>query len=76
MNDLKIYFGSRLSMSERFGADVNSAAFDINVDNIRITVGWDIWSGAFIMAWDRAGNDVVEEIKDFLRLALEKNSAI
>lgn len=69
LNDLKKYFGKRLTMSEMFGADGNSAAFEINIDHIRITIGRDIWSGAFIMAWDSAGNDVIEEIKRFFEIS-------
>ncbi|MBA7696847.1 hypothetical protein ES703_105499 [subsurface metagenome] len=30
-------------------------------------IGWDIWSGLFVMAIDEKGNKAVREIGEFLR---------
>lgn len=66
LNFLKERFGERLTVGGKFGANLDSAALELNIDGIRITVGCDIWSGVFIMAWDNAGNKIVEEIESFL----------
>ena len=63
---LKKCFGKRLIFAWRAGFEVSSAAFDAKIDGIRITIGWDIWSGAFIMAWNSQGNDIIKEIESFL----------
>ncbi len=63
---LKKFLGKRLTFNRRAGLDVSSAAFEVEIDGIRITIGWDIWSGAFIMAWDSQGNDIIKEIESFL----------
>lgn len=67
LNNLKANFGSRLTSGGEFGLNGDSAAFELKVDGIRITMGYDIWSGVFIMAWDNAGDKIIEEIESFLR---------
>ncbi len=63
---MKNCFGKRMTFDWRAGFDGNSAAFEVKIDGIRITVGWDIWSGAFIMAWNRGGDGIIKEIESFL----------
>ncbi len=52
----------RVKYNSRLGLDVASsaAAFELLIDGERITLGWDNWSGAFIMAWDVAGDRIIE----------------
>lgn len=67
LNTLKANFGNRLISGGEFGLNGDSAAFELRIDEIRITIGYDIWSGAFIMVWDSSGNKIIEEIESFLR---------
>ena len=39
---------------------------DFVKDGVRITIGWDIWSGCFVMAHDKVGDQYVEEIGNYL----------
>ena len=39
---------------------------------IRLTVGWDIWSGCFVFADSEAGDEVVEEIGQYLDQVLHE----
>ncbi len=51
----------RVKYNSRFGLDAaSSAAFELLIDGGRITLGWDNWSGAFIMAWDAGGDRIIE----------------
>ncbi len=52
----------RVKLNGKFGLDIASsaAAFELLIDGERITLGWDNWSGAFIMAWDAGGDRIVE----------------
>ncbi len=52
----------RVKYNSRFGLDIASSAgaFELLIDGERITLGWDNWSGAFIMAWDTGGDRIIE----------------
>lgn len=52
----------RVQFNSKFGLDIalTAAAVDLLIDGERITLGWDNWSGAFIMAWDTGGDRVIE----------------
>ena len=50
-----------------FGLD--SAYLEMVRENIKIIVGWDIWSGLFVMSPDKKGNSAVREIGEFLNKA-------
>lgn len=39
---------------------------DFVKDGVKITIGWDIWSGCFVMAHDKAGDKFIEEIGNYL----------
>lgn len=67
LNNLKANFGGRLTSGGELGLNGDSAVFELRIDGIRITMGYDIWSGAFIMAWDNAGDKIIQEIESFLR---------
>ena len=36
-------------------------------ESIQLTVGWDIWSGAFVMAHCRKGNKYIEDIQNIYK---------
>lgn len=67
LDSLKSHLGKRLDVDGKFGLNMDSAAFELNIDGIRVTVGCDIWSGVFIMAWDNNGDKIIEEIESFFR---------
>ncbi len=52
----------RVKYNSKFGLDIalSAAAFELLIDGERITLGWDNWSGAFIMAWDVGGDQIIE----------------
>ncbi|CAN7762113.1 hypothetical protein [Paenibacillus sp. LjRoot56] len=39
---------------------------DFDKDGIKITIGWDIWSGCFVMAHDKLGDKCIVEIGNYL----------
>ena len=64
---LKVHFGERLCVGSGIGLDLtSSAAGEFTVDGIRLTIGYDIWSGVFIMAHDVAGDKILNEIAPLL----------
>lgn len=52
----------RVKFNGKLGLDIASsaAAFELLIDGERITLGWDNWSGAFIMSWGAGGDKIVE----------------
>ena len=58
-------FGFKPLQLPNFGLD--SAYLELIKEDIKIIIGWDIWSGLFVMAIDEKGNLAVREIGDFLR---------
>ncbi len=52
----------RVKYNSRLGLDTvsSAAAFELLIDGERITLGWDNWSGVFIMAWDTGGDRIIE----------------
>ena len=65
LNQLKNHFQERFDKSDKFGLDFTSVGVEILIDGVRLTVGWDNWSGIFIMAWDDDGDKIVMEIAEF-----------
>lgn len=63
---LRKRFGDRLRIGPGFGFGLDSSAGDIFLNGVRLTVGWDIWSGLFIMAWDDRGDPLVREIAEII----------
>ncbi len=49
--------------NNRLGLDTvsSAAAFELLIDGERITLGWDNWSGVFIMAWDTGGDRIIKK---------------
>lgn len=50
--------------------------WDFARDEIRLTVGWDIWSGCFIFAASEAGDEIVKEIGQYLDGVLHELQAL
>ena len=46
----------------KIGATPSAAAAELLIDGVRLTLGWDIWSGVFIMALDNDGDQVIHNI--------------
>lgn len=68
LHQLKVYFQERLDAGEKMGLEVaSSVAVEIWIDGAKLTVGWDNWSGLFIMAWDVDGDRIVQEIKGYMK---------
>ena len=53
-----------------FGLDVTY--LDLIRDNVKIIMGWDIWSGLFIFAEDREGDVCIREIGKYLESISEE----
>ena len=58
-------FGFKPLQLPIFGLDC--AYLEMTQEDIKIIIGWDIWSGLFVMASDKKGNSTVREIGEFLR---------
>lgn len=57
--------GNKPEFGGKSGIIPSAAAVELRVNGARITVGWDNWSGIFIMAWDSEGDRIIEnEIAD------------
>ena len=46
----------------KWGIFPSAAAVELVLDGARLTLGWDIWSGVFIMAWNNDGDEVIQNI--------------
>ena len=53
------------------GLDPDELYIELIRDSVIILVGWDIWSGLFVMAMDESGDPVIQEIGQYLEEALE-----
>ncbi len=53
-----------------FGLDVTY--LDLVRDNVKIIMGWDIWSGLFIFAEDEEGDAFIREIGNYLESISEE----
>lgn len=45
---------------------VEFAGLDLFINGENITIGWDNWSGLFIMSREISGNGVIEKIYEYL----------
>ena len=69
LHQLKGHFQERLDAGGKIGFEVlSSVATEIWIDGTKLTVGWDNWSGLFIMAWDTDGDCIVQEIEEFIKM--------
>ncbi len=60
---LEAHFGPRFQIGSRAGLDLSAVAVEMRIDNAPITLGWDNWSGLFMMAHDAQGDLVIKEIE-------------
>lgn len=66
LHQLKDLFQDRLVMGEKAGFGLSTVGVDIWIDRARLTIGWDNWSGVFIMAHDADGDDIIKEIQTMM----------
>jgi len=45
---------------------LDSAYIELKRNDIKIIIGWDIWSGLFVMAVDHKGDSIIHEIGEYL----------
>jgi hypothetical protein len=53
------------------GLDPDELYIELFRNSIKILIGWDIWSGLFIMAMDESGDPVIREIGQYLDEVLD-----
>jgi len=54
------------------GLDPDALYIELIRDSVVILVGWDIWSGLFVMAMEESGDPVIQEIGQYLDEALDE----
>lgn len=65
LSSIEQKLGEKPEFGGKLGITPSAAAVELRVNGARITVGWDNWSGIFIMAWDSEGDRIIEnEIAD------------
>lgn len=55
-----------ISYSNKAVFESSMSAIDLRINEQEVTIGWDNWSGIYIMARKPAGDIVVERIYEFL----------
>lgn len=56
-------YGFTMSGQPAFGLD--GVFWDAYKENLRLTVGWDIWSGAFVFAHSAQGDPYIEKMQAY-----------
>lgn len=65
---IKNQFSGRLKSEKEFWNIITDDIYnDLIIDGVKVNVGFDNWSGVFIMAWDERGNELVEEIAEMIQ---------
>lgn len=64
LNVLKMEFS--IEYNEKAIAGLDGVYFAVTINREEVTVGWDIWSGVFIVAKNDSRNTVVESVYRFL----------
>lgn len=57
-------FGFKMAATPVAGPD--GTYWETQKDNIKLTLGWDIWSGIFLMSQCSAGDEYVAQIGSFI----------
>ena len=78
--DYVLIFPLASKLEQKFGLEAPEAPIfgldqifiDLIKDDLRITVGWDIWSDLFIMAMDKNSNELIKEISEYLDSILDE----
>ena len=60
LSEIERKLGESPELSGKLGVTPSSAAVELLVDGVRLTLGWDIWSGVFIMAWNDDGDMIIQ----------------
>src|SRR5207244_9635227 len=71
---LESRFGFQATGNPLDGIDV--IYWDFARDGVKLTVGWDIWSGCFVFATTEAGDEIVKEIGQYIDGALNELQAL
>ena len=66
LQQLQDYFQDRLVLGNQAGIGLSLVGVDILIDGNLLTVGWDTWSGIFIMASDAAGDAILRQLESYL----------
>ena len=56
-----------ISYGNKGALGLNVAAFDFHINGKQVTIGWDNWSGLFIMSLEPSGDMVIERIFEVLK---------
>ena len=56
-----------ISYGDKGALGQNVAAFDFQIDGKQMTIGWDNWSGLFIMSNEPSGDIMIERIFEILK---------
>lgn len=62
----KLKKGFNVRYDNKGGRGLNLTALNFNIDGQKIIIGWDCWSGVFIMPDNVSGNSVIEKISEYL----------
>ncbi|MCI8423875.1 MAG: hypothetical protein HFF50_10190 [Lawsonibacter sp.] len=66
LRTLQACFQERLTLGRQAGIGLSQVGIEVLVDGSPLTVGWDNWSGVFLMAEDAAGDAILTELDDYL----------
>lgn len=63
---LEKYFHIEYDSRRKSAVSPDMVGFSIDINNETFTIGWDIWSGVYIMSHSDAGDVIVEQIYAYL----------
>ena len=66
LQTLQAHVHDRLAFGGQAGVGLSTVGIEILVDGNPLTVGWDNWSGVFLMARDSAGDAILRELNCYL----------
>ena len=78
--DFVLFFPLATKIQEKFELEpdqlpifgLDQVFLDLTKDDIKIMIGWDIWSDLFIMALDKKANNLIQEIATYLDSILDE----
>lgn len=78
--DYVLVFPLATKLEEKFGLEAGQMPIfgleqvfvDLVKGDLKISVGWDIWSDLFVMAMDKKANPLVKEISEYLDSILDE----
>jgi hypothetical protein len=77
-----LVFPLATKIQKRFGLDAgqlpaigfDNVLVELTKNDIKIIVGWDIWSDLFVMSVDEKGNQLIRKIAEFIEGSLDELS--